>query len=509
MRITICFTIDREPGAITYNIFRTIEAVAAMKSFDFVGIGGMNIDYILPAENVNKAESRVEPGYELRVDHIEKIENEIKQKGLNQYKIFCGGSAFNTISAIASMKQGFDLAYIGIMGKVENGCNFETELTDKEIDSEHVVRKRSLSCGKCISYNFVDEDRALKTCEQPIARYLAPYLESNRDKIVDYLARAKNIHVTSIFDEPTATEVCKILEIVKTDYPSIKISFDPGYNWIQNMFPFVTGLLSISDIVFLNEKEFKEFNPGEDEYSTANIISKMLKSKSQLLVLKSNYSIKIVTKWKGEPQIEEHKTTSIDNSMIKDHTGAGDVFAAGFLVAQSIPLFRGEFKRSIDLGLNMVKEKLQFYGSSQYKIFFNVVERLAGEHIKPSKPIRHDIFLSYSSKDDKKASNLSLRLKNSGFNVYFARKELKGGDDFSNEIRNALNLSRKLFLLLSKDSLRSEWVLTEWGAAWMLGKTIVPILIDCSREDIPLRLQNLQCVNYDELDNFIARLKDR
>jgi len=71
--------------------------------------------------------------------------------------------------------------------------------------------------------------------------------------------------------------------------------------------------------------------------------------------------------------------------------------------------------------------------------------------------------------------------------------------------------SEEVWLLATPESLRSEWVTTEWGVAWALGKNIVPILLGCTLNALPLRLQVREHFLFEEheeeIDKFRARLK--
>jgi len=84
-----------------------------------------------------------------------------------------------------------------------------------------------------------------------------------------------------------------------------------------------------------------------------------------------------------------------------------------------------------------------------------------------------------------------------------ARKELQPGDDFAEEIRNALVGAAQLWMPVTPESLKSEWVISEWGAAWALDKRIVPILFRCSLDDLPNRLRRLECVDFHEYQMLI------
>ena len=89
-----------------------------------------------------------------------------------------------------------------------------------------------------------------------------------------------------------------------------------------------------------------------------------------------------------------------------------------------------------------------------------------------------------------------------------APKVLKPGDDFAEEIRMALLGSLELWVLVSPSSASSEWVITEWGAAWALAKKIVPILHRCAHDSLPMRLQKLQCIDLHRCDELILDLKN-
>ena len=90
--------------------------------------------------------------------------------------------------------------------------------------------------------------------------------------------------------------------------------------------------------------------------------------------------------------------------------------------------------------------------------------------------------------------------------MFLAPKELNPGDDFAEEIRLALHGSRELWLLVSPSSSKSEWVISEWGAAWALGKRIVPILHRCGPDALPVRLAKLQCVDLHRVNEAISLL---
>jgi hypothetical protein len=114
-----------------------------------------------------------------------------------------------------------------------------------------------------------------------------------------------------------------------------------------------------------------------------------------------------------------------------------------------------------------------------------------------------DVFLSFSSRDQEQANVIHQAATSAGLRLYMAAKELEPGDDFAEEIRTALVGAAQLWMLVSPESLKSEWVTSEWGAAWALAKRIVPILFRCSPKDLPDRLRRLQCVDFHEYPMLI------
>lgn len=124
------------------------------------------------------------------------------------------------------------------------------------------------------------------------------------------------------------------------------------------------------------------------------------------------------------------------------------------------------------------------------------------------KSYSYDVFLSYSHLDEEAAKKILKALDKVGAKTFMASMTLSPGDDFANKIRAALLDARELWILATPNSVRSEWVLSEWGAAWVLGKRVIPILLRCSVTDLPSRLQALQVIDYHEHESLVGRLSD-
>ncbi len=123
---------------------------------------------------------------------------------------------------------------------------------------------------------------------------------------------------------------------------------------------------------------------------------------------------------------------------------------------------------------------------------------------------QYDLFISYSSKDQDVADAIHSALDEVDLVPFLAPKDIDSGDIGSEQIRKALLNSAEVAVLMSPNSINSLWVITEWGAAWVLRKRITPILLECKIEDIPKLLQDMQKRDYpSEIDRFIKEALKR
>jgi hypothetical protein len=77
----------------------------------------------------------------------------------------------------------------------------------------------------------------------------------------------------------------------------------------------------------------------------------------------------------------------------------------------------------------------------------------------------YSCFISYSSKDQEFADRLYADLQNKGVRCWFAPEDLKIGDRFRDRINESIRLHDKLLLILSENSVSSQWVGDEVEAA--------------------------------------------
>lgn len=87
---------------------------------------------------------------------------------------------------------------------------------------------------------------------------------------------------------------------------------------------------------------------------------------------------------------------------------------------------------------------------------------------------------------------------------------LKFGASIEQQIRDDIRDGDVLLALLTKDSLRSTWVLFELGAAWGLKRLAIPILgPGVAYRDLPTTLSSYPCISIDEPEQKVrARIED-
>lgn len=338
--------------------------------FDVIGIGALNMDYIatrshtrhVDPEVIEEMRERFELGNEKPVG--QDIISEIIMDGRCPFSKYLGGSAFNVIRSLASLNADFKLGYVGVAGETYSPeLNWSESMKHSNIDSSYVKYDRENRTGVCISY-ISEGERSLLT--NPGANsQMAGFLRQNFETILEYVTQAKIVHVTSFFDEETPTVLLRLLIEAKKINPWLKISFDPGHHWVAHLTEDIKGILSISDFLFLN---FREFNllgrsgPGISDREQARAVFNLCYQRTLLIVLKKYDEIKLFYRIGPQSLEIRHANQFLLESEIEDSTGAGDIFASGFLSSMLIPGL--ELKDGVELGLRLVKHKLRGAGTS-------------------------------------------------------------------------------------------------------------------------------------------------
>jgi hypothetical protein len=125
---------------------------------------------------------------------------------------------------------------------------------------------------------------------------------------------------------------------------------------------------------------------------------------------------------------------------------------------------------------------------------------------------QHHVFLSYAHSDHDVARRVADELTAAGVNVWFDFSEVKSGVAIEDQVNAALSSSDVVVVLLSSDSVRSEWVKAELRVALSRdsanrGVTVVPALIgDCDLPDSLARMRYFDLRT--DLSQGVARLAE-
>jgi hypothetical protein len=104
------------------------------------------------------------------------------------------------------------------------------------------------------------------------------------------------------------------------------------------------------------------------------------------------------------------------------------------------------------------------------------------------------IFISYSRKDTDFVRKLAGDLEKAGYDVWWDITDLRGGDDWVRQIPAAIESSQFILVVLSPNSVASEWVEKEYTQALSLRKKIIPIMLaPCN---VPFALNTINYTNF-------------
>ncbi|GAA2569542.1 carbohydrate kinase family protein [Winogradskya consettensis] len=311
---------------------------------DVVGIGALNLDYIADPGTPLEAEW----GTETAVDAAT-INSAIQLAGPERLTTTLGGSAFNTVHAIASSRPGLRLGYVGAAGRnPTGGPSPRAGLAALGIDHRHVSFTDQALSGICFSLTE-NGDRTMLT-HAGANRTFPEHVDRHFDALVSYLSRTRLVHVTSLLDDASAGRLLTLLTAVKTINPATVLSFDPGHVWSTEVTPDIERLVRLSDYLLLNRREFAELRT-------------VLNRTEAVVVVKNPDHIE-VRRPGARPEL--HPQIPLPDAEIVDATGAGDVFAGGLLIglAQDAGLGAG-----CRLGMRLARHKLQHIGATGHDGF--------------------------------------------------------------------------------------------------------------------------------------------
>jgi cell division septation protein DedD len=104
------------------------------------------------------------------------------------------------------------------------------------------------------------------------------------------------------------------------------------------------------------------------------------------------------------------------------------------------------------------------------------------------------LFISYSRKDIGFVRKLAADLEKAGYEVWWDLTDLRGGDDWLRVIPAAIESSDNIIVVLSPNSVISDWVKKEYTQALSSGKKIIPLML--ARSSVPFALNTINYVDF-------------
>ena len=281
------------------------------KKNDFVGFGALNVDvfYLLrPGRTVDQVVPDLHPGDE-RIGT--ESERERILESVQKHATFTGrsggGQAANTAVALARM--GFRCGFLGKAGGDEMGDFLLESLED--VDKSHL--RRGGDSGACLCILDQDGERAnvvFPGCNDTI---------SLNDSDVYYVRSSKVLHLTSFCNE-------RVLELqrwlLEQDLGDVIVTFDPGEIYSRLGLDSVRKILEFTRVLFATVEELNLMTGKEPRKAAEEII----RCGTDIVVCKRSE--------RGSEIISGGSSIAIPAARaerVVDKTGAGDVYAAGFI----------------------------------------------------------------------------------------------------------------------------------------------------------------------------------
>jgi hypothetical protein len=112
-------------------------------------------------------------------------------------------------------------------------------------------------------------------------------------------------------------------------------------------------------------------------------------------------------------------------------------------------------------------------------------------------------FISYSHEDKNTAYEIQKVCDQIGISCFLDEKDISWGDSITKSVKQGLHSCTHLVVVLSPDSLKSQWVPYEVGCATERGMTILPFLIDQSIDPPGFLGDALRICSIDELRKHV------
>lgn len=274
-----------------------------------LGIGNALVDIMTQLESDSTLQQ-----FNLPKGSMQLVDAEFSEKvnkGTDHLKktIASGGSAANTIHGLARM--GIGTGFIGKVGKDELGDFFAEDLMKSGI--QPLLQRSGTPSGKAMALISPDTERTFAT-------YLGAAVELSAADLTDETYRGYDyFHIEGYLVQNHAL-IEQAVKLAKKN--GLKVSLDmASYNVVDDNLDFLkTIVANYVDIVFANEEEARSFT-GKEPHEAVHVFG----DQCEIAVVKVGKEGSLIRKDGQLTRVEAIKADVVDT------TGAGDLYASGFL----------------------------------------------------------------------------------------------------------------------------------------------------------------------------------
>lgn len=133
----------------------------------------------------------------------------------------------------------------------------------------------------------------------------------------------------------------------------------------------------------------------------------------------------------------------------------------------------------------------------------------AGQHARfkrTAKKSKYQVFVSHATTDKWLAKVICEKIESLEASTFRDDRDINGGDDIPEEIRQEIKRSQEFLVLLTPASIDRSWVLLEVGAAWGWRKRIIPVLDHVDIDPIPEMIKSKKAIKINDFENYLREL---
>ncbi|MFZ4522790.1 MAG: adenosine kinase [Bacteroidales bacterium] len=313
-----------------------------------LGMGNALVDIMIPLESDTILEMLALPKGSMQLVDLDQSNAILAALRSYQKSHSAGGSAANTIHGLAML--GASTGYIGVVGEDELGGFFVRDLLKAGVDP-HMIHSTQ-ETGRAVALVTPDSERTFATYLGAAIELSAGHLEGQRamsnEQNASIFKGYSYFHIEGYLVQNHEL-IRRAVELAQEH--GLIVSLDmASYNVVEANKDFLLSIITeYVDIVFANEDEARALTGLEPEEALVEL-SKLC----EIAVVKTGSSGSMIKSHQDICHVGVIEVTPIDT------TGAGDLYASGFLfgLAQGLPL-----QTCGELGALLAGNVIEFMGS--------------------------------------------------------------------------------------------------------------------------------------------------